>query len=102
MNEEEQAEIERRCKLRMYFGCQAILTKEQMSSEKHKNLEMFPFDPINTMLCTVCSIMTEEQMKNISAWHYNIKWTHRTLHDWYIQHCKDDAEFNEEKTTCIQ
>jgi hypothetical protein len=91
-DESDQEEIERRCKIRMYFDAQGLLTKEQ--AQEKANLNVFPLENINEQLCKMCKILTKEQMKKISAYQYQIKWSHKTLYDWHVQHCKDDEEFN--------
>ena len=93
-NEMDQIEIERRCKVNMYFDCQGLLTIEQSNKCEQQNIPITPVPDVNTALCKICKILNEEQMKEISAYYFQIKWTHKTLYDWYIQHCKDDKENN--------
>jgi len=83
-------EIERRCKERMYFDSQGLLTREQAQECEKRHLKAFPMGNINDHLCKLCKVLTEEQMKKISAYQWLIKWSHKTLYDWHIQHCKDD------------
>lgn len=88
--EEDQIEIERRAKVRMYFDAQSLLTKEQAHECENNNLKQFPIGNVNEHLCKLCKILTKDQMCNISAYHYMIKWDHKTLYDWHLKHCKDD------------
>lgn len=83
----DQAEIERRCKAKMYFDGCLTLTKEQI--EKNE-IKLLPFPDENTALCNLCKILKKEQMEKVSAYYYQIKWDHKTLYDWYLQHLKDD------------
>lgn len=46
----------------------------------------------NQLICKICKILTKEQMESILAIYFLIKWKHKTLYDWHIQHCKDDLE----------
>lgn len=85
-----QAEIERRCKVRMYFDVQTLMTKEQIKKSQELKISKFPLLDENTALCELCSILNKEQMEEIVAYEYQIEWKHKTLYDWYIQHCKDD------------
>jgi hypothetical protein len=91
-DEENQAEIEKRCKMTMYLDAPLTMTKEQLQECEKINIKMFPIDNINDQLCKICKIMTKEQMEKISAFYYQIKWPHRTLYDWHLQHCKEDKE----------
>ena len=38
------------------------------------------------------TLLTKEQMEEISAYYYQIKWPHKTLYDWYLKHCEDDEK----------
>lgn len=95
-DESNQAEIERRCKENMYFDATAILNAENFKKAEELGIEIkkFPLPDANTALCNICKVLTEEQMKSILAYYYQIKWEHKTLLDWYKQHCKDDIEHN--------
>jgi len=93
-DEEDQVEIERRAKIRMYFDTQELLTKEQIEECHKNNIGKFPMEDVNEKLCKLCKILTNEQMSKISAYQYMIKWKHKTLYDWHIQHCKDDEKAN--------
>lgn len=93
---ENQAEIEKRCKRIMYFDLIEILTDEQKDIGTEKGIKFFPQGDLNEHLCKICKIATREQMKEISAYYYDIEWPHKTLYDWHIQHCKDDINFNKE------
>ena len=96
-DEEDQVEIERRAKVRMYFDAQEFLTEKQIEECNKNNIMKFPIaQSINKSLCNMCKILTENQMKKIYAYPYIIKWKHKTLYDWHIQHCKDDKVFNNE------
>lgn len=95
-DENDQAEIEKRCKENMYFESQSLLTKEQADECEKLGLKMFPFGDINEHLCKICKILTKDQMEKIYAYYFLIKWPHKTLYDWHIQHCKDDEKFNNE------
>jgi hypothetical protein len=96
-DENNQAEIEKRCKTRMYFDVQELLTSEQFDECEKRNLKRFPMININEQLCQLCKVITDEQMKKISAYHWQIKWSHKSLYDWHCQHCKDDEVFNKGK-----
>lgn len=89
---DDQEEVERRCKERMYFDSQGLLTKEQVQECEKRHLKAFPMGDINDHLCKLCKVLTEEQMKQIRAYQCQIKWSHKTLYDWHIQHCKDDKK----------
>lgn len=89
--ESDQIVIERRCKTSMYFSAQGLLTREQAIECEKRNLKTFPMGDVNDHLCKLCKVLTKEQMKEISAYYYQIKWHHKTLYDWHIQHCKDDS-----------
>lgn len=89
-DEDDQVEIERRCKERMYFDVQHVMTEEQIQKSQQMNISMFPLPDINTALCKLCSILDKDQLEKISAFQFQIKWKHKTLYDWYLQHCKDD------------
>lgn len=93
-NENDQVEIEKRCKTNMYFDAQSLLTKEQVEECNRQDLRMFPTEKVNDQLCKICKILTKEQMEKVSAYYFQIKWPHKTLYDWHIQHCKDDETFN--------
>lgn len=98
-DEDDQAEIETRCKVRMYFDVQTLMTTDQCKESQKQNISMFPpmkdtREAINQALCKLCHILQKEQMEKISAYYYQIKWSHNTLYDWYVQHCKDDINFN--------
>lgn len=93
-DESDQATIEKRCKDRMYFDAQGLLTREQADECEKRNLKQFPIGDVNEHLCKLCKILTKEQMELISAYHYQIKWQHKNLYDWHVQHCKDDIEHN--------
>lgn len=86
-DESNQIEIEKRAKVRMYFHATAILTPEQIYNNF---ICIAPLPDENTGLCTLCKILTEEQMKEISAYYWDIKWPHKTLFDWYMKHLEDD------------
>ena len=98
-DENDQEEIERRCKVMMYLDAPLIMTKEQLQECERQELKLFPFDHINDQLCKLCKIMSKEQMESIKAYYYEIKWSHKTLYDWHIQHCKDDMKLNELEIT---
>lgn len=34
-------------------------------------------------------------MKSVPAVYYQIKWSYKTLFDWYEKHKKDDIQYNE-------
>lgn len=93
-NEYDQTEIQKRCKTNMYFEAVNILNADNLTKAKSLGLEIskFPLPDPNTALCNICKVLTQEQMRSISACYYQIKWSHRTLRDWYKQHCKDDLE----------
>jgi len=85
-----QKEIEERCKARMYFLAQSVLTKDQIEECKKNNLKMIPMENVNDHLCKICKILTEEQMKKISAFYFQIEWPHNNLWEWHLKHCEDD------------
>jgi len=91
-DEDDQVEIERRCKERMYFDAQYCLTREQVKEAERQQLKQFPIGNVNEHLCKICKILTKEQMEKVGAHYYQIKWAHKTLYDWHIQHCKDDEK----------
>ena len=86
----DQEEIERRCKERMYFDVQSLMTKEQIKESQDKGIGLLPLPDVNTALCKLCSILTKEQLEQISAYQWQIKWPHKTLYDWYVKHIEDD------------
>ncbi len=90
-DEKDQQTIERRCKVNMYFDAQANLTDAQVEECEKLGLKQFPIGDINSLLCKMCTVLSDSQMKEISAYYYHIKWPHKTLYDWNIQHMKDDA-----------
>ena len=95
---EDQIEIQRRCKENMYFDSLYLLTSDQIEKANKMNLKKFPgftAEEVNENLCKLCSIMTKEQMVEISAYYFNIKWKYKNLLGWYAQHLKDDIEYNE-------
>lgn len=94
-DEDNQIEIERRCKERMYFDAQSLLDQKQVEKCIKENIKLFPIGEINEHLCKICQILTKEQMEKIIAFYYQIKWKHKTLYNWYLQHCKDDIKFNQ-------
>lgn len=91
---DDQVEIERRAKERMYFDAQTILTNEQIEECAKRGLNQFPMGDLNDHLCKLCKVLTDEQMKEISAYQWNIKWSHKTLHDWHLKHLEDDRKSN--------
>ncbi len=90
-----QVEIEKRCKANMYFEAVHCLTREQAQEAEKRELKQFPLDDVNFDLCQICKILTEDQLKSISAYYYNIAWVHKTLYDWYAQHVIDDFKLKE-------
>lgn len=88
--EDDQLEIEKRCKIRMYFDVQSLMTDEQVAIANAKEISMFPLPDENTALCKLCSILEKEQMEKITAYYFCIKWPHKTLYDWYMKHIEDD------------
>jgi hypothetical protein len=94
-DEEDQVEIERRCKENMYFDAQNLLTREQAVECEKRELKRFPIGDINDHLCKLCQVLTKEQMETLPAYYYQIKWSHKTLYDWYLQHCKDDVKYGQ-------
>lgn len=92
---ENQQEIQSRCKTNMYFDACSLLTREQIKKSTEIGLSFTPgfsHGEINENLCKLCSIMTKEQMVQISAYYWNIKWDYHNLLGWYIQHMKDDGK----------
>ena len=91
-DENDQIEIQKRCKVRMYFDATAILTPENLDKAERINIKIsqLPLPDPNTALCNICKVLTQEQMKSITAFYYQIKWDYKNLYDWYKQHCKDD------------
>lgn len=96
----DQAEIQKRVKTRMYFDAISTLNSENLYKAKLLDIKIcqVPLPDPNTALCNICKVLIQEQMQRISAYYYQIKWEHRTLWDWYQQHCKDDLENNENDT----
>lgn len=86
-----QAEIEERCKTNMYFDAQQQLTRDQAIECGKRDLKQFPMGDINDHLCKLCKVLTKEQMEHVAAYYYQIEWKHKTLYDWHLQHCVDDA-----------
>ena len=84
-SEENQAEIERRAKVNMCRDAVSVLEKRPGCDIKIGEL----FEP-NTLLCKLCKRLSEDEMKSISAFWYQIKWPHKTLYDWHKQHLEDD------------
>lgn len=82
-DENDQIEIERRCKVMMFFDACHI-----------SGNDFIPGPDINEDLCLLCKILTEDQMKKVLAIYDKIKWNHKNLYDWYIQHCIDDINNN--------
>ena len=97
-DEKDQKEIERRCKARMYFDVQSLMTNEQIKLSHEMKMSAVPIPDENTALCKLCSILTKEQMEKIDAYYYQIKWEHKTLYDWYVKHKSDDKKHNSEIT----
>lgn len=93
-DENDQAEIEKRAKERMYFDGISLLFEEQKNKCKQDKICFVPLPDPNTALCNLCKILTQEQMQGVSAYYYQIKWPHKTLYDWYIKHCEDDLNNN--------
>lgn len=94
-NENDQVEIERRCKVRMYFDAIELITIEQAEECEKNELKQFPLGNVNEHLCKLCKILTKEQMEKVSAYYYGIKWKHESLYDWHLKHCEDDIKYNE-------
>lgn len=94
-SEDNQIEIEKRSKERMYFEVLTLLTEEQVEEYEKNDLRQFPKD-FNEGLCKICKILTKKQMESVSAYYWNIKWDHKTLYDWHLKHCEDDEKFNKE------
>ena len=90
----DQAKIENACKKRMYFHAQSVLTLKQECECEKRNLKQFPMDNVNDHLCKICKVLTEEQMKSISAFYDRIEWPHENLFEWHLKHCQDDIEHN--------
>jgi len=90
--EEEQIEIERRCKERMYFDSKSLLSREQLQECARRAVNQFPIGDVNDQLCKLCQVLTKEQMEKISAFYFNIEWDHKTLYDWYMKHIEDDKK----------
>lgn len=91
----DQIEIERRCKVRMYFDAQDALNHQQIEEAERQELKQFPTEEdLNDFLCKICKILTKTQMEKISAYYFEIEWSHKNLYDWHIQHCKDDIIHN--------
>jgi Cdc6-like AAA superfamily ATPase len=88
----DQEEIERRAKERMYFDAQSLLTQEQIVEGGKRGLKQFPMGDVNDHLCKLCKVLSDEQMKEISAYQWQIEWSHKTLYDWHLQHCIDDKK----------
>jgi Cdc6-like AAA superfamily ATPase len=93
-DEKDQTEIERRCKVNMYFDAQSLLTREQACECEKLEIKQFPIGDVNSHLCKLCKVLTKDQMSQVSAYYYQIKWEHKTLYDWYVKHCEDDREHN--------
>lgn len=93
-DEDDQVEIERRAKERMYFDAQAILTPEQVNECDKHYLKGFPIGDLNEHLCKLCKVLSPNQMQEISAYQWNIKWPHKTLYDWHLKHIEDDSKLN--------
>lgn len=93
-DEENQIEKERRCKVRMYFDVQALMTDDQIKKSKELGINAFPLPDENSALCKLCSILTKEQMEKVTAFYFQIKWGHKTLYDWYLKHTEDDKKHN--------
>ena len=94
---DDQVEIERRCKFNMYQNAIYSLTREQAQEAERLELKMFPIGNANEHLCKICKLLTKDQMQKVSAYYYDIKWPHKTLYDWHVQHCLDDLRHNEVK-----
>ncbi len=90
----DQKEIEKRCKERMYFDAQSLLTREQARECEKRNLKQFPLGDINDHLCKLCKVLTEDQMKTISSDYWGIEWPHKNMNEWHIKHCQDDKQHN--------
>jgi hypothetical protein len=97
--EDNQKEIERRCKVNMYFDAISLITKKQAIECEKRNLKQFPLGNINEHLCKLCNVLNKDQMEQVLAYYYQIEWSHKTLYDWHIQHCADDIKFNENEET---
>lgn len=96
-DESDQAEIQARCKVKMYFDAVNILNSNNLAKAKLLGVKILsvPVPDANTALCNICKVLNQEQMQSIDAFYYQIKWSHKSLWDWYQQHCKDDLEKNE-------
>lgn len=84
LTSEEIKEIEKRCKVRMYFEAQDLLTMAQLIECENIGLQKFPVGDVNTHLRKLCKILTKKQMKKVSASYFQLTWSHKTLFDWYI------------------
>lgn len=93
-DEDDQVEIEERAKTRMYFDALCLLTDEQIKKCKKRDIKKIPVGDVNEHLCKLCKILNEEQMKEVSAFCFNIKWPHQTLYDWHLKHIEDDKANN--------
>jgi hypothetical protein len=91
-----QAEIEIRCKERMYFYSHDLLTDEQYEEYKKRDLKIYPVGDVDERLFKLCEILTENQMKLIDAHYYRIKWPHKMLFDWYAQQKNDNENLRDE------
>lgn len=92
-----QAEIENRCKVRMYFDVQGLMTDAQIEKCKEMKISAFPgfsYEEASECLCKLCSILEAEQLSEMDAYQWNIQWKHKTLLDWYISHIEDDKKTN--------
>lgn len=104
-DEDDQIEIERRCKVNMYFEAVNMLNDSNLNKAEILGITIkeFPLPDPNTALCNICKVLDKKQMQEISAYYYQIKWNHKSLFDWYMQHCKDDEKNNpfiKEETPC--
>jgi hypothetical protein len=88
----DQLQFELRCKNNMYHKAINSMTEEQIRKYNELNIRVFPLPEPTISLCKLCSILDKEQMEKISAFFPEIEWKHKTLHDWYVQHCRDDKE----------
>lgn len=77
----------------MYFDAINLLTNEQLKQCEKEKISRFPED-VNYSLCRLCKVLTEDQMKQVSAYCYQIKWPHKTLFDWHLKHLQDDEKIN--------
>lgn len=96
-NESDQVEIQRRCKVGMYFDALGILNSYNLEKAKLLDVKITstPVPDPNTALCNICKVLSKEQMQSITAFYHQIKWEYKSLWNWYQQHCKDDFEKNE-------